>query len=154
MPSSTCSSCYFPTSVKRCQICDTTVRAAHVRGSLSNDTVVNVEDRPTPPPRNHPLPHPHPQSLSQSDQSLLRTYSSSRPRLTAEAIVRAVSDVFDVANENPPPARPTRNAGFSAASEYDRSSRDTVTFRGRRARAFRHPILAVWEGGQERWETL
>ena len=118
----------------------------HVRGSLSNDIVVNVEDRPRPLQRNHPLPHLHPQSLSQSDQSPLRSYSSSRPRLTAEAIVRAVSDVFDVANEDPLPARPTRNAGFSVESEYDTSSRDTVTFCGRRARAFRHPILARMGG--------
>jgi len=99
-----------------------------------------------PPPRNHPPAHLHPQSLSQSDLSLLRTYSSSRPRLPAEATVRAVSDDFDVADEDPLPARPTRNAGFSAESEYDRSSRDTLAFRGRRARAFRHPILARMGG--------
>ena len=100
-------------------------------------------DRGEPPPRNHPLPHLHPQPLPQSDQSLFRTYSSSRP---AEAIVRAVSDVFDVADEEPLPARPTRNAGFGAESEYDRSARDTLTFRGRRARAFRHPRM----GGRPR----
>jgi hypothetical protein len=51
-----------------------------------------------------------------------------------------------MADEDLLPARPTRNAGFSAQSEYDRNSRDMLAFRGRHARGFRRPIVARMGG--------